>query len=535
MKIRTIIGLALICVFSVASGAQTGQDYFQKALSKERVEGNLREAISLYQKAIEASTDETLAARAQLQIAFCLEKLGLRDAERAFRLVVEKYPGQSEVVKQARERLNRLAVLSAPPAVTPGGISLRKLDVPSGVPSPDGKYIAANENDGDLFLYDVEKMRKTVLKVSSLETGFFQYGVSWSPDSKRFAYVWRSPEHFNKLYIMKVGEAESRLLYDERSAELGNIAGWSPDENWLYVQYRPRANVISKLLGRISVQSGELTRICAVDNSQFNMRLSPDGRYLAFNMDTTPDDHDIRILSADGREQTMLWKHQGWDLFQSWTADGKFIVYSSSNFSQKGLWLLRIENGRPAGTPISVYLSGATVCSVGATNSGVLFIKTELSGTDACTAQIDLVTGETIRPQQPIEPEALGSTSKPFWSPDGKSLAYFCQKRADLATRFHFDTLKVRSMDSGITKQYALDFLADPETAPSPRWSADRRSIYLFGKRADAIGLFQYDLEKRAGEIRLMDGDICACSADGNIVYLDRSAGKKSPGKGRAC
>lgn len=516
-----MIGFALVCVLSLA-GFQTGQEYFQKALSKERAEGNLQEAITLYQKAIEASRDEALSAKAQLRIGLCYEKLGLREAEKAFRLVVERYPNQNDAVSHAKERLDRLASISQTPVAISGGISLRKLDIPIGVPSPDGKYIAANENDSDLFLYEIESKRKNVIKVSSLETGFLQYGVSWSPDSRQFAYVWRSPQHFSELYIWQIGASEPRLVYGaDRNIDLGNIAGWPPDMNWIYIQYRQRVDMM-KTLGRISTKSGELTKICAIDKSQFNMRLSPDGKYLAFNTDATPQDHDIRIMTVDGRTQTVLFKHQGMENFLNWTPDGKYIIYTSRSISPRGLWLLSIENGHAFGAPIEVHLFGEYVEMVGATNVGAYYVKTALSGMDACTAQIDLKTGETVRPIQLIEPGTIGWTSTPFWSADGGSLAYFYQKKADLTTRFHFDTLKIKSMKTGIIKEYALDFLADSQSGPLPRWSSDGDSILVLGSKGDVNGLFKFDLDKKASTILSNDRDICAFSADGEIVYLDR-------------
>jgi hypothetical protein len=45
---------------------QNGYDQFQKALAKERAEGNLEEAIALYQKVIDESKDESLAASGKL-------------------------------------------------------------------------------------------------------------------------------------------------------------------------------------------------------------------------------------------------------------------------------------------------------------------------------------------------------------------------------------------------------------------------------------------------------------------------------------
>ncbi|MCX6561192.1 MAG: hypothetical protein NTZ26_11860 [Candidatus Aminicenantes bacterium] len=479
---------------------------------------------------IDASRDEALGAKAQLQIGICYEKLGLREAEKAFRLVVEKYPRQNQTVEQAKDRLNRLAALAAGPAsATSGGLSLRKLDMPVGAPSPDGKYLAVHDDGDDLYLYEIETKRKTLIKSSSVETGFLMYTVSWAPDGRQLAYIWRAPKHFNELWIWIMGAAEPRLVCQDLQADLGNIAGWSPDQSWIYVQYyeKQRSAGFPKALGRISAASGRLEKICALDKSQFNMRLSPDGKYLAFNVDPTPQDHEIRIVTADGQKQSVLWKHQGNDIFLTWTPDGKSIIYASVNIGQKELWRLGLENGLPAGPPKSIHLFGANVESVWPTRTGALFIKTALSGQDACTAQIDLNSGELIRPVQVIEPETLGWTSSPFWSADGGALAYFYQKDDDLTTRFRFDHLKIKSIATGRVDEYRLDFLADPASGPLPRWSADGKTIFVLGKKNDALGLVAYDLGKKMSRILLEDRDIAAFAADGKVVYLDRTTGKK--------
>jgi len=69
---------------------QNGYDLFQKALAKERAEGNLEEAIALYQKVIKESKDESLAAKAQFRIGVCYEKLGREEAQKAFQKVIEQ-------------------------------------------------------------------------------------------------------------------------------------------------------------------------------------------------------------------------------------------------------------------------------------------------------------------------------------------------------------------------------------------------------------------------------------------------------------
>ncbi|GAH84167.1 unnamed protein product, partial [marine sediment metagenome] len=67
---------------------------FQKALAKERGEGNLEEAIALYKKVVAETKDESLAAKAQLRIGICYEKLGMKEAQKAFQKVIDNYPGQ---------------------------------------------------------------------------------------------------------------------------------------------------------------------------------------------------------------------------------------------------------------------------------------------------------------------------------------------------------------------------------------------------------------------------------------------------------
>ena len=239
----------------------------------------------------------------------------------------------------------------------------------------------------------------------------------------------------NELQIWKLGEDEPLAVRLDESVEPGNIAGWTPDNKWIYIQYRLRTN-ISRLLGRISVPLREFEPICATAVSHGNMRLSPDGKYLAFNTTTTPQDNDIRLMTADGREQTVLWKHTGTDYFLSWTPDGRSIIYSERIFNEYNLCLMGIENSRPSGNPVSVHTFGTRIESADMTKNGTFYLTTSLHASAICTAKIDLKTGTVIRPAQAVEPAAMGQVSRAIWSPDGDSLAYFVQKNSTLTTRF---------------------------------------------------------------------------------------------------
>ena len=98
-----IIAIFLSCVLLSASSllASNVEETYQAALTQEKGEGNLEEAIRLYQQVIEAHEkgegDEGLAARAQLRIGVCQEKLGLAQARQTYEAVRDKYPDQPQV------------------------------------------------------------------------------------------------------------------------------------------------------------------------------------------------------------------------------------------------------------------------------------------------------------------------------------------------------------------------------------------------------------------------------------------------------
>lgn len=103
-----IIVLALLFLSLASPALQNGYDLFQKALAKERAEGNLEEAITLYQKVIGETKDKSLTAKAQLRIGICFEKLGKQEAQKAYQKVIDNYPQQTEAVKMAKKKLSNL-------------------------------------------------------------------------------------------------------------------------------------------------------------------------------------------------------------------------------------------------------------------------------------------------------------------------------------------------------------------------------------------------------------------------------------------
>src|SRR5262245_23190727 len=96
LKVKIAIGLLALIGGSVL--AQSGNELFQQALVKERTEGNLQEAIKLYQTIVQKyGSDRKLAAKSLLQIGQAYEKLGNTEARKAYERIAREFADQKEV------------------------------------------------------------------------------------------------------------------------------------------------------------------------------------------------------------------------------------------------------------------------------------------------------------------------------------------------------------------------------------------------------------------------------------------------------
>jgi len=102
-------------------------------------------------------SNRAIAAKAELQIGLCYEKLGLKQARDAFQRVVEKYPEQTDAVATAREKLSVLGRAQTLIDKGDGELRIRKVpELSGGNISPDGRWLTNMDNKtGDLFVMEV--------------------------------------------------------------------------------------------------------------------------------------------------------------------------------------------------------------------------------------------------------------------------------------------------------------------------------------------------------------------------------------------
>src|SRR5262249_29806938 len=151
--------VATVALLGSGVVAQSGSELLSQALTKERTEGKLNEAIALYQRiSSEFAADHALAAKALVQMGHAYEKLGMSDARKAYNRVVRDYADQRELAAEAGARIAALdrALASAPAKGAASGLVARQVwagpDVDTlGSISPDGRFLSFTDwTTGDL-------------------------------------------------------------------------------------------------------------------------------------------------------------------------------------------------------------------------------------------------------------------------------------------------------------------------------------------------------------------------------------------------
>ncbi len=116
IKVLTgLLGLFLMMMsFGIILGAgnqQSANELYEAAVFKKDADGDMLGAIKLFNEIVEQyPNNRKIAAKSQLQIGMCYEKLGQKNitqAQEAFQKVISNYPLQSEEVKAAANELIR--------------------------------------------------------------------------------------------------------------------------------------------------------------------------------------------------------------------------------------------------------------------------------------------------------------------------------------------------------------------------------------------------------------------------------------------
>ena len=529
---------AALFVAPLQLGAQSGNDLFQKALAKERAEGQLAAAIQLYEQVVrEFAADRPLAARALLQAGRCYDRLGKVEARKTYRRLLRDYADQRAYADEARARL---AALDAPRApVPPGGIVTRQvtgaIDI-SGTPSPDGRFLSGTDwTTGDLVIQDLTTMetRRLTNKGPWTKSSAFALSSLFSPDGRRVAYVWFEPPFEPEslgfdLRIANRDGSQTRVLHHSAETPIMLPTDWSPDGGQIAATFfRPDG---STQIALVAADTGSVRVLKTLDwRRPSRMRFSPDGRYLAYDVQNSEDsqNHDILLLAIDGSRETRLVQHHADDTILDWVPHSDRLLFASDRTGTIDAWMIAVSADGAASRPELVKRSLGPISAMGFTQTGALYYSLSTGMQDVCVVDFDPRAVAVKGDPTCVSERAVGANYEPSWSPDGRLLAHVSERErlaSNATTVYGAPRLVIRAIDGTDTRELSPKLTM----IRRPRWSPDGRSIlaraYDSNRRS---GLFTIDVRSGDPTLIVKDGHDPVWLPDGrSIVYR---AGENNP------
>jgi Tol biopolymer transport system component len=534
-KLLVLAVVAAVALSAPRVLAQSGYDLFQRALTTERADGKLREAIQLYQRVVDgAKTDRALAVQALVRIADCYQKLGDTQARRVWELVARDYTDQKAEAAEAKARLMALAA----PATAPGSQTARLVwkgqeafGSVRGTISPDGRYLTFLDlATGGLALRDFKENSSRVL---AQEPGNAMFYAIFSPDGRRIAYSWATRTPGKLMYDLRVisvsgPTAQPTVVY--RNEEMNQLRpfGWTPDSKHVLAlrSLRDGTNQITM----IRPEDGHAQVLKSVNWNYTAMSLSPDGRFIAYDglVGTGTSSKEIFVLATDGSRETKVVEGPDTNRSPLWSPDGSRLVFLSNRTGTLSLWSMPMRDGRANGPAELVKANIGDIRTQGFTRVGALhYLASGVTSVNVYIADLDDEM-KVIGAPRIVSHRFVNSNSAPTWSPDGQRLAYLSSRGQ--AGRI----LVIRTMASGEEKDISLP--ASVQTGnlvPAPRWFPDGRSVLVLGFLPAGAGRY-YRVDVATGRTELIheangltgNGGLgsAAIASDGRALFYTVSA-----------
>ena len=507
-----ILAVGLICASS-GFAQESAEQLYQSALYREEIEGDLDRAIEIYESIVkDYPGNRSIAAKALYHIGLCYEKLGKREAQKAYQRIIQEFPDQLDVAAQARARL---AELERPEKIIyPKGILIRQVWSDSlveldGSPSPDGKYFAYTDwNTGDLALRELStgESRRLTDK-ASLESNVYALWPVVSPDNKLLAYNWFHQNGLCDLCVIGLDGSNQRIILAHNDTLNQETVAWSSDGKHIATIFRE--NKLNTLTW-VSVADGSFRRLKTL-GKEWPGRVfhSPDDKYIVYSYPVKEgsENWDIYLLATDGSSHNTLIEHPATERLLGWVPGKEDVLFLTNRTGTWDVWKIRVADGKRRGNPELVKSALGQVRQIGITKNGLCFFGIDKLWWYANILELDPETGQvTDELQHPF----TGPSYSPLWSPDGAYLAYISVHTSaqDPNPAYHNRSFRIRSLETGKEREVPTE-LRGIELL---RWSADGRYLLVSGyvKRIivnmqEKLGLYRLDVQTGETTVLLQD------------------------------
>jgi serine/threonine protein kinase/Tol biopolymer transport system component len=381
--------------------------------------------------------------------------------------------------------------------------------------SPNGQQAAFTwdgETGGDAHVYIKLIGTGSALALSS-EPGP-DSSPAWSPDGRSIAYA-HAADRMEILTVPALGGAKRKVASIAAAAPDGNsrVVTWSPDGSSLLVSNQESSQNPAAIFS-LSLQDGRKRRLTSPPPSAWgdgDPELSPDGRTLAFIRWEKNSVGDIYTMPLEGGEPRRITSDGKRIGGLAWSADGKFIVFSSTRGALPGLWKVFLSGGTP---PEQLAGVGADAWAPAISRLGNLLAYTHQSE----NVNIWRVPGpDSSGPKTPLKfISSPRQQTSAVYSPDGNRIAFSSDRTG---------TFEIWAADSDGSHAVQLTSFAGPITG-TPRWSPDGNWIAFDSRPGGHSAIFVISAD--GGEPRQVtdgtyDDIVPYWSHDGRQIYFSSS------------
>jgi dipeptidyl aminopeptidase/acylaminoacyl peptidase len=333
----------------------------------------------------------------------------------------------------------------------------------------------------------------SLLRVPQVDTGL---PFDISPDGQRVAFAWNQTGNW-EIYELDLSQQES---HEPRLITRGEGAKFSP-------QYSPDGSRLAYALDLDGSESyhivlhdlGKDTHTDLTSTSAYaqqpNFSISPDGNRLAILSDERGQ-FALYLLTIESGERDLLLDLQRpiWDV--RWSPDGKWIaVEVEMQASDRGIFLVEVGTGKYEQIKINGTALNAEQPAWSPDSRVLAFAAQPGEWYDIGLYEIDSGRARWLT-------QSTGDDTSPCWSQDGKRICWLHAEGA--ANWFHVyeDSLPIRKCQLGLgihhlprfTKQGEILFLFESPKQPPDLWKLglDGAFVQLTNSLPDELGRVEF-------------------------------------------